>query len=192
MKIGDGYKHVAKRVFHVTVVCLIGSFVALCFVRLWWHIKPVSTGTTACTPFYARLDLSVALLCESDTGSLYYLYFTHIREDGGWYEAGRFPRQADGRGTGTRWENVSIGWKLMFIGSRYGIHVGDMRLEWMPPSNVLFDDDVLQRVALIPVSELSNPSATNGLEWIVLEVRPRCVLQADTGMEESRLVGQGL
>lgn len=178
MKTGDRCGGVIKWMFRVTITCLIIGLAALCFARLWWHIKPLSIDKARCTPFDALLDLDTALLCESDTGRLYYLFFTHIREDGGWYEAGRFPRQADGTGAATWWEPVSIGWGVMVIGSRHGIHVGDMRLEWMPPSNVLFADNALQRVALVPVSELFNPSATNGLDWIV-PFRSECYFRSE-------------
>jgi hypothetical protein len=164
----------------------VACFIALCLFRLWCRFKPPTIYKAECTPWHARLDLDTALLCKSDTGRLYYLYFLRIEEERAECVTGRFPDLENKESPLYRYEEVSIGWDwgIIFSRSRTSIHIGDMLFSWMPSSHVFFVDDTLQRVALIPVGEISNPAATNNLDWVV-PARSECYFRTNADAAEN-------
>ena len=180
MRTGDHKNGMIWRGVHAVIFCLAACFAVVCLFRLWCHIKPVTVYTVKCTPFDALLDLNTALLCESDTGRLYYLSFSRIGADSAECVTGRFPHPTNNVPTIYRYEKVSLGWDWGIVSSshRIWLHVGDMLLSWMPPSHVFFGDDTIQRAALIPVSEISNPAATNNLDWVV-PARSECYFRTN-------------
>lgn len=157
----------ARNIPRLCLLLLTSGAVLCCAARVWFYTVPFAGRKTECTPVQAALDLKTALLCESDSGRVYYVYFTQAHAIRAKYVAGRFPYPSDGF-TPQEWREQVGDSLIPWIGERRnGLHVGDMYLLWMPPTWIVFLDNTLQRVAVIPVEEIGNPGVTNRVEWIV-------------------------
>lgn len=168
MRTGDKWRRMNKKtICSLLVVGLAGVGLWGGITLMWARYAPVSIPGARCFEIQASLDLETALLCESESKLIYYVYFTSANAGRAEYTAGRFPCPTNGF-LPYAWREAVKAPVLPFAGKpRNGIHVGDMYLLWMPPTEIVFLDSTLQRVALVPIKDIINPDVTNRVTWTV-------------------------
>ncbi len=168
MRVGDQQRRRCwKTICFLLLAGLVGAGLWIFVTLVWTRYAPVSIPGVQCSQIQATLGLETALLCESESKRIYYVYFTSASARRAEYTAGRFPYPTNGFSPHVWSETVSVP-AFPFTGKpRNGIHVGDMYLLWMPPTEIAFLDSTLQRVALVSIKEIVNPDVTNHVKWIV-------------------------